>query len=314
MLEAYITHKQEGGVRTELSRKSKEIYNTAVNWVNRYRQNTLVSDITTDFIIQLEKYIRKNSKSLRPDESIKVYKRHLKALMRYALECGYIKSVPNFGTLKASERVKKAMTKTELMKFLNYIPQNRYEMLAHDFFMLSFHCSGMNLVDLLKLRNQNISVSKDSDGKEVFKLTFIRNKTAKKQRPIEFHLTDKAVTIFNKYGKINPNLLHVHVLPFYEGVRDEKNEETRRQNLLKSIRKGMNSICDSIGITRYSYDNARHTFATYLVYHGKQDLVTISKLLGHSSIEVTRHYIDSLPKSELDEVKDILDNITASHE
>jgi len=61
---------------------------------------------------------------------------------------------------------------------------------------------------------------------------------------------------------------------------------TYRNKPLKDIRTAFENACKRAGIKNLRFHDLRHTFATRLVLAGV-DLATVSKLLGHSSIQMT---------------------------
>jgi integrase len=68
-----------------------------------------------------------------------------------------------------------------------------------------------------------------------------------------------------------------------------------------SIRKAFNNACRRAGIKTLTFNTLRHTFATRLVLAGV-DLATVSKLLGHSTIQMTMRYAHPTPEALKSEV------------
>jgi len=64
----------------------------------------------------------------------------------------------------------------------------------------------------------------------------------------------------------------------------------------KSIRKGFENACRRAGIEGFVFHDLRRTFGTRLIERGV-DIVTISRLYGHSSVLVTQRYLH--PQDEL---------------
>jgi len=65
---------------------------------------------------------------------------------------------------------------------------------------------------------------------------------------------------------------------------------------LKSVRTAFENACERTGIKNLRFHDLRHTFATRLVLAGV-DLATVSKLLGHSSIQMTMRYAHPTPEA-----------------
>jgi len=69
-----------------------------------------------------------------------------------------------------------------------------------------------------------------------------------------------------------------------------------RNKPLKDIRTAFNNSCKRASIKNITFHTLRHTFATRLVLAGV-DLATVSKLLGHSSIQMTMRYAHPTPEA-----------------
>ncbi|MCZ6865663.1 MAG: site-specific integrase [Candidatus Dadabacteria bacterium] len=71
---------------------------------------------------------------------------------------------------------------------------------------------------------------------------------------------------------------------------------TYRNKPLKDIRTAFKNACNRAGLKNLRFHDLRHTFATRLVLAGV-DLATVSKLLGHSSIQMTMRYAHPTPEA-----------------
>ncbi len=65
---------------------------------------------------------------------------------------------------------------------------------------------------------------------------------------------------------------------------------------LKSIRTAFENARSRAGIKNLRFHDLRHTFATRLVLAGV-DLASVSKLLGHSTIQMTMRYAHPTPEA-----------------
>ncbi len=82
-------------------------------------------------------------------------------------------------------------------------------------------------------------------------------------------------------------------LRHHEGTR---NVFTFQGKPLRDIRTAFYNSCRKANIKNLRFHDLRHTFATRLVLSGV-DLVTVSKLLGHSSIHMTMRYSHPTPEA-----------------
>ena len=65
---------------------------------------------------------------------------------------------------------------------------------------------------------------------------------------------------------------------------------------IKDVRTAYKNACERAGIKNLRFHDLRHTFATRLVLSGV-DLATVSKLLGHSTIQMTMRYSHPTPEA-----------------
>ncbi len=65
---------------------------------------------------------------------------------------------------------------------------------------------------------------------------------------------------------------------------------------VKGFRTSFENACNKAEIKNLSFHTVRHTFATRLVLSGV-DIVTVSKLLGHSKIQTTMRYSHPTPEA-----------------
>ncbi len=71
---------------------------------------------------------------------------------------------------------------------------------------------------------------------------------------------------------------------------------------IQGVRTAFRNACLRAGIKDFRFHDLRHTFASRLVVSGV-DLVTVSKLLGHSSIQMTIRYAHPTPENFKQAVK-----------
>lgn len=69
----------------------------------------------------------------------------------------------------------------------------------------------------------------------------------------------------------------------------------RTKGPIQDVRTAFKSVCENVEIKGLRFHDLRHTFATNLIM-SRVDLVTVSKILGHSSIQMTMRYVN--PNSE----------------
>ena len=250
--------------------------------------NIYFSDIDAVWLKNYELWLKSKGLNLN---SIGVRFRTLRVLYNRAVEENLVKhdSYP-FKTYKVSklhlETAKRAITKGDVKKIINFSTENKFTQLAIDVFYFSYLCAGINFKDIAYLTQSNIIESH---------LVYYRKKTKKLIRvPIQ----DEAMKIIQKYNKGGIGYL----FPIFSSTHKTEEQKANRLNkALKVINRNLKKVGEKlklpIDLTTYV---ARHSFATVLKRSGVSTSI-ISESLGHSSEKITQIYLDSFENSQIDE-------------
>lgn len=271
---------------------------TSKNVFETYNPNTTVFDVTSTFLKNFEKKKLEDGVSLA---SVGAYTRNLRSVINHFTQVdklipesyqypfgkgGY--SVSNFFPKKV------VLTNEDIQKIVNMIEfDNKKQEYARDLWLLSYRCNGINFVDLLKLRWDNIK------GDYII-ITRTKTETTRKNNITEIviPLWDKLKTLINKVGDKES--------PFILGLNKEGCSDSYLRNKSMKYRKKINlhlrEISNKLKLTLpLTLETARDAYATTLLRSGKSK-DEISTMLGHSNSVVTEHYLGSL---DLDKIKDI---------
>lgn len=80
---------------------------------------------------------------------------------------------------------------------------------------------------------------------------------------------------------------------------------TYRNKPINGTRTAFKNACSTASIKNLRFHDLRHTFASRLILAGV-DLIAVSKLLGHSSIQMTARYSHPSPDSLTDAVNKLV--------
>lgn len=262
-------------------------YQTACNSLHKFKSNLLFEDIDKDFLQKFENWMIANGKSIT---TVGVYLRPLRVIMNLAKDSGVIKPQDYpFGKRKyvipTGKNVKKALTKEQIKQVFNYeaSPGTNIDK-AKDFWIFSYLCNGINIMDIAKLKWKNVNTTT---------ISFIREKTKKttKGNPIIITAVRNVYIdrIFSKWGKkfISNDDYVFDIIAETDSVDSGRK---KIQQFTKVTNKWMKKVGEELGfeIKLTSYV-ARHSFATILVRSGVP-LAFASQCLGHTNILTTQKY------------------------
>lgn len=244
------------------------------------------SDIDVSWLKRYETWGKAQNLSV---STISTRLRHLRAVFNLALLEHAIKSdcypFTNYKVSKLNKATaKRALTKGDIHRIMEYEGKCQMERLAIDLFTFSYLCAGINFIDMAKLKYSNIQDNQ---------IVYNREKTKKL---IIVPLQERAKQIIDKYndGKtafVFPILSNFH--------KSEVQIANRLHKVLAKINKHLKEIGVKLNLpiplTTYV---ARHSFATVLKRAGVSTSI-ISESLGHSSEKITQVYLDSFDKEQI---------------
>ena len=285
-----IFHEQIEFLETSKRKRYAESCKTVYNSLTEFNThlNIYFSDIDTIWLKKYEAWLR--NKNLA-ENTIGIRFRTLRVMYNVAIEekCVNPQLYP-FRSYKVSklhkETAKRALTKSDIKRIINYEASNEREQLSLDIFIFSYLMGGINFVDIASLTKDNIINNQ---------LVYTRKKTNKL---IKLPIHPTVYEFFEKYhNPENPYLFPI----LFAYHKTEQQKANRIHKIIGKTNKDLKEIGESLKlpITLTTYV-ARHSFATVLKRSGVKTSV-ISESLGHSSEKVTQYYLDSFENDKLRE-------------
>ena len=206
------------------------------------------SDIDATWLKKYETWAKKNGLSVN---TISTRVRHLRAIFNLAITEQAIKNdCYPFRAYKVSklnkQTIKRAISKDDVLKIMQYQGKSAMERLAVDVFAFSYLTAGINFIDIAKLKRTNII-----EGHVVY----YRNKTKKL---INIPLQPQAMAIINKYKNENSEYLFPILTSYHK-------TEIQVANRLHKVLAKLNKHLKEIGLVL----NLSMPLTTYIVRHNK---------------------------------------------
>ena len=273
-----------------LKLKTKNLLKGTANFLEDYKKDVSVGDITSTF---LNRFIKVKMSEQYSRATIDSHLRHLRQIINYFRN--KVKLIPEqyeypFGngkcTISSYFPRKIVLTEKEINSIIEMTEfESTEEKYARDIFLMSYYCNGCNRVDLLRMRWTQVS------GKYI---SLIRKKTETTRRnnvkDIVIPIVDKLQTVLDRVGvKSSPFILGQMKEGYTDNYFENKNHKLKGQ-----INEHLNNIGKRLGLsTPLNFSKARDCFATTLMRAGIP-IYDISEALGHSDIKTTIHYLASL--------------------
>ena len=270
-------------------------YNCSLKSLRKFSKSIDFDVISVEFLKNYEKWMLSNKKSVT---TISMYLRCLRVMINMAIEKGDLdrKTYP-FGRRKyqipAVRNVKKALSKKEILMIMNCdLPFNSSQDKARDFWILSYLCNGLNIKDILSIRNKDII----DDNIHVIRAK-TKNSSNSAKKAIVIPISNNIKAIIHKWSI--PYLTQDdYLFDILKTVDDEIIIRKKVQNFTRFINKNLAKVCVQIGIKRkVTTYFARHSFSTILKNSGVP-IEYISEALGHTNFKTTMLYLDSFDKSK----------------
>lgn len=225
------------------------------------------SDFKKLFLINLVQYFQN---AVSPN-SARLYCAYLKSLFNdysdeVQLPC---KEYNDILSLKKVGVLNIYLTTEEIMRLIDYVPKNEIFHSVRNQFVLSC-LTGMRHSDVIRLDSSNIN------GNDI---TYLAQKTKSVVNTINSPITEQFVS-----EQMN---IEYHLVEFNNTIRSIC-KEVGITDIVKVVKGGKNLKGEKWEYV--SSHTARRSFCTLTYLHTK-DIILVSKLAGHSSIEMTQRYI-----------------------
>ena len=234
----------------------------------------MLSDLTTSDMEDIYTYML----GRMANNSAICYMRKLKTMLIYAIREGYISANPITFKFHKTKVNKEPLTLEEVRRIRTKILGSKSMENVRDLFI--FQCyTGMAYRDMATLTQKDIKI--DKDGKE-----WIVKERMKTGVPAFIPVLPPVKEILVKHQYLLPTL-----------------SNQKYNSYLKEIQE----VC---GITKNLHSHlARHTCGTLLLNAGC-DIMTVSKVLGHSSTKITESvYAKLLPETIMQRVEEVSDKL-----
>lgn len=270
---------------------SVKIEKNTLDSLKLFFQNQSISfkDINVNNLNEYENFLK--AKGNKPS-TIGIRMRTIRAVYNKAIEREIISenNYP-FGKFKISKikstEKKEYLTEEEIVKIKNLELTDPKLIRARDFFLLSFYCRGINMIDLIQLKKSDLSNQT---------VTYVRSKTGaivnfKTNEFFDYFLAKyksnfDSVYLFNIIKTNAPSKVYLR----------NKNQKFLQNYVNESLVHLMTEAKINKHITYYC---ARHSFATVLKFKNIS-IDIIKEALGHKDIQSTMSYLNTLPSQKLD--------------
>lgn len=248
----------------------------------KYKKSDIaIDEIKPMFISDFEFYLKYTRKCCH--NTATKYIKNFKKIVRIALANGYMKKDPFASVKFRLDDVDMAYLTKEELNILRY-KEFHFERLQHVKDVYLFCCfTGLAFVDVKSLTDSEII---QKDGRK-----WIQKKRQKTKNLCSIPLLPAAIEILEKYQN--------HQMCIKKGLVLPVSSNQKMNAYLKEI-------ADLCGINKnLSTHTARHTFATTVTLSNQVSMEVVSKMLGHSSINMTKRYarvVDTLISKDMEKV------------
>lgn len=275
--------------RTGNARAYKDVYNSFFKF--HKNKNLVFREITPTLLDKYETYLRGNKNT---DGGIGVKMREIRALFNDAIKKGVVdeKYYP-FKVYKVSKLkgkgIKKALTRDEMKLMESFDTSNHPHLIdTKNYMLFSYYMGGMNFVDMMKLRWDNIQRDR---------ILYIRSKTKGRFSVKMLEPVKEVIAYYKNQNRctdyVFPLLLKENLTPIQV--------ENRKHKTLSRFNRELKEIAEIQGVKQNVTSYViRHSFATNLKFAGiSTDL--IGESMGHADVSITQAYLKEFKDDIIDD-------------
>lgn len=271
MFERYFRSCKARGV----SEQSIKTYKIGLSFLERFlnERNIELKDLTIEDVDDLVLWLDDGKRTRR---TIQSHMLSIRTFLYYEMEQGRIEHPFKIKVLKGEEAIKDVYSEKELSILLKK-PNIRkcnfteYKIWVFESYLLG---TGNRLSSAINIKIKDVYLDEG--------YVILRHTKNKKQQVVP--LSSSLVNAIDEYMEIRGGDADSYLFCSSIG---EKADRRTFQELVAKYNRGR-------GVEKTSIHLFRHTFATLYIKNGG-DIYRLSKLLGHSSVDITEHYIHTLP-------------------
>lgn len=261
--------------------------------LQKFSSHVSFSDLSPQFAKDYETWMLKRGNKVN---TIASNFKALSAALNKAVKLGLIKSNPIKGYQITTENTEKeSLTFNEILAIQDLVIPDRFKGMAkaRDMFLFSFYTAGMRFSDLCRLRWVNIK-----ENEIIYTMNKSRSRAGAKR---SIPLAPKTIEILDLYKGNDP----IFVFPPLYGMNKKSVEEIEYKIYISnnSLNRSLKILGGKLGFNSgLSMHSAKHSFTNHALKNDVS-IVMISKLLGHTKLSTTQHYLkDFYHKEQTDEI------------
>lgn len=272
---------------------SEMYYKNVLSSVTKFKGSSIkFNGITPDWLKKYEKWLLEAKLSY---STVGMYMRAVRAMVNVAISDGSIKQSdypfgPGKYIIPTGDSRNIALSLSDIGRVVNYMDGLETTERYRDLWFLSYLINGINIGDLIKLKDSNFW-----NGE----IRWYRTKTIRttnKKRELIAVVTPEITRIIERWG-VAGRKRDNYIFPYLKGNETAMEEKLIIQGVVKRINKKMKLIAEALRIPEFTTYSARHSFATVLKRSGA-NIAFISESLGHPDVKTTEHYLDKFETDE----------------
>ncbi len=259
----------------------------------------LFSDITLAFLKQYESFLSTKPPKGKGNSTNTIHKNmgFIKALINDAIEEGLIKPQDSpflAYKLKKTKVSKDKLTQEEIQRIeALQLPEGTLIWHSRNMFLFSFYQAGIRASDCIKLTWGNVI-----EGRLIYYMD-------KNEKPLNLKLMPKAEEILNLYRRPGTGAKD-YIFPLLDSRKDYSdrvflfNQVSSKNALINKYLKKIASL-ETVKIEKnVSFHISRHSWANIAKNEKKLSTEMISELLNHSSMAITKAYLQGFGNADMD--------------
>ena len=269
-----------------LSPSTFKSYRSILNMFAKYLENEHgVTNVSKISKFHIKHYIVSlKQKGLKPS-SVNTHIRAIKAFLSFCVKEDYINKVDKIGLLKENNGIIQSFNNEEIKSMVNYFKMNNFLNARNKCIVATLLDTGIRVGELCNLKINDVGETS---------IIVVEGK-GKKTRVLPISPSLKKIMI--KYERIRDN----YATKYYFNVENYFISRTGKPLTNEGVQLMIKKLEQNISIRkniRCSPHTFRHTACQQMLMNGA-DIYTVSRIMGHSNLLITKRYLRSIQDDEI---------------